>query len=83
MDKNLDQLHKTVVEILDFVVSVCEENNLEYCLAYGSALGAYRHKGFIPWDDDMDIGMPRNDDEKFLRIMRNIVISILGNFMQN
>ena len=71
MDKNLNQLHKTLVEILDFVVSVCEENNLEYCLAYGSALGAYRHKGFIPWDDDMDIAMPRNDYEKFLRIMQS------------
>ena len=68
MDKNLDQLHKTLVEILDFVVSVCEENNLEYCLAYGSALGAYRHKGFIPWDDDLDIGMLRDDYNHFLEL---------------
>lgn len=69
MDVTQKKLHETLIEILDYVVSICEKNNLQYCLVYGSALGAYRHHGFIPWDDDMDIAMPRDDYEKFLEIM--------------
>lgn len=66
--ESLDKLHDTLIEILDYVVSVCEENDLTYFLVYGTALGAYRHKGFIPWDDDLDIAMPRQDYEKFIEI---------------
>lgn len=66
-DKN--ELHKVLVEILDYVVSVCEENNITYFLAYGTLLGAYRHKGFIPWDDDLDIAIPRDDYERFIDIL--------------
>ena len=69
-NNDIGRLHETLVEILDYVVSVCEVNGLRYFLVYGSALGAYRHQGFIPWDDDLDIGLPRNDYEKFLEIMR-------------
>ena len=67
--ESLDKLHDTLIEILDYVVSVCEENNLTYFLVYGTALGAYRHQGFIPWDDDLDIAMPRQDYEKLIEIM--------------
>ena len=42
----------------------CRENNLTYWLEYGTMLGAIRHKGYIPWDDDIDVGMPRNDYER-------------------
>lgn len=73
MDFYIEKLHVTLIEILDYVVSVCEKHNLQYCLVYGSALGAYRHKGFIPWDDDMDMAMPRDDYEKFLSIMKHQV----------
>ena len=64
MDK-LRELQLVEKDCLDFFVKICEENNLEYILDFGTLLGAARHKGFIPWDDDVDLGMPREDYEKF------------------
>ena len=52
-------------EILKEFVSYCEESDLVYYLVGGSALGAIRHKGIIPWDDDVDVGMPRKDYRRF------------------
>lgn len=70
MNFDIEKLHVTLIEILDYIVSVCKKHNIQYCMVYGSALGAYRHNGFIPWDDDMDIAMPRYDYEKFISIMK-------------
>lgn len=64
----IDELKRLQKEILDEVVSFCEKNNLRYYLAYGTLLGAVRHKGYIPWDDDIDIHMPRPDYEKFIKL---------------
>ncbi len=76
MNYNIEKLHEVHLEILDFLVDVCNKNNLTYFLGYGTALGAYRHKDFIPWDDDMDIILPREDYEKFISIVRKMKDSI-------
>lgn len=66
----LEKLRIVQLEMMDEIARVCDANNLTYVLNYGSLLGAIRHKGFIPWDDDLDICMPREDYEKFLEIGR-------------
>lgn len=62
------QIWATEQEILDVIHQVCTEYGLRYSLAYGTLIGAVRHKGFIPWDDDIDLIMPREDYEKLLAI---------------
>lgn len=56
-------------ELLDFIDKVCKKHDLKYWLDFGNLLGAARHKNFIPWDDDLDIGMMREDSIKFLEII--------------
>ena len=58
-------LQEKLLEIVEFVDEVCRENNIKYSLAYGSTLGAVRHKGFIPWDDHMDIFLTAEEYSKF------------------
>lgn len=57
------------VELLNFIVSLCKKYNLSYWLDFGTLLGARRHNGFIPWDDDVDIAMTRKDFDKFIEII--------------
>lgn len=64
----LKMVQKIAKEILFDIIDVCDNNNIEYFLLYGSLLGAVRHKGVIPWDDDIDIGMTRENYMKFLSI---------------
>lgn len=64
-NKLLKDLQLTELEILKVVHKFCEKNDIKYSLYAGTALGAVRHKGFIPWDDDIDIVMTRDEFEKF------------------
>ena len=67
-DKDLKKLKATELEILDYFVDFCNKHKLTYYLTYGTLLGAARHKGFIPWDDDIDIAMPPEDYQKFIKL---------------
>lgn len=62
------QLKKILLDAYLQIQDLCEKNHLSVMLVGGSALGAVRHKGFIPWDDDLDIAMPREDYEEFRKI---------------
>lgn len=64
----LRNLQLVELEILDEIVEIFNKNNLTYYISGGTFLGAVRHKGFIPWDDDIDVAMPRTDYEKFKKI---------------
>lgn len=64
----IEKLHQIDLEIVKNVIKICEKYNLKYFMLGGTMLGAIRHGGFIPWDDDIDLGMPRKDYETFLEI---------------
>ncbi len=66
----LRKLQLVELDILKLFSEICEKHGLRYYLVGGTMLGAVRHEGFIPWDDDVDVGMPRPDYEKLLTIVR-------------
>lgn len=68
MKTNIERLHEVDLAIVKEVIKICERHGLIYYMLGGTMLGAIRHKGFIPWDDDIDLGMPRKDYEKFLAV---------------
>lgn len=69
----IDLIHKGILETVQVFTKICDENNLKYFMTGGTLIGAIRHQGFIPWDDDMDIFMPREDYEKFLKISKEVL----------
>lgn len=67
----LKESQSVAKEILDIVVEICDQYKLKYYLIYGTLIGAVRHKDFIPWDDDLDIMMPREDYNEFKDLVVN------------
>lgn len=68
---NLDEIHTASLENLKKIISICDELKITYFLCYGSLIGAIRHHGFIPWDDDLDIVMLRPDFDQFIEYCLN------------
>ena len=58
------------LEILDYIDTLCKKHNINYIINYGTLIGAVRHQGFIPWDDDIDLSMPREDYQRFINIFQ-------------
>lgn len=63
----MKEIQQGSLEILKKIDAICKQEKLRYCLAYGTLIGAIRHKGFIPWDDDIDIMMPRGDYNRLVQ----------------
>ena len=81
-DNELKILHKEEIRILEKVLEICKSNNIRFYMLGGTMLGAIRHKGFIPWDDDIDLGFPRKDYDKFIQLCKkekNDIFDIITN----
>lgn len=81
MDARLRRLQLTQLEILQIIDAFCKRHHLRYSLYAGTLLGAVRHKGFIPWDDDLDICMPRQDYDRLIELWPKQGLN--GCFLQN
>lgn len=75
----MNNLQKKQFDALNYLKEFFDNNNLTYFLIGGTLLGAVRHKGFIPWDDDIDIGMFRSDYDKFIKLWKNSELYFLQN----
>ena len=64
---NIEEVHDVLLNIAKAFITICDNNNIPYYMGYGTLLGAIRHKGFIPWDDDMDFCVPRPYYQKLIR----------------
>ena len=70
-EMSLRDIQLEELELLKIITKYIDAKNLKYYISGGTLLGAVRHKGFIPWDDDIDIIMPRNDYEKLMKFLRH------------
>ena len=77
MNDYLIKLHADILKIMDQIHTICVENSIKYYIIGGTLLGAVRHGGFIPWDDDFDICMPRDDFNNFVSICEKMLPSNL------
>ena len=79
LEKN--KLKQLQIDMLKEFIRICENENLQWFVVGGTALGTVRHKGFIPWDDDIDVAMPREDYDKFMAVAQSYLPNHL--FLQN
>lgn len=77
-EMTLRDIQAISLEIMKAVHAFCVENGIKYSLAYGTLIGAVRHQGFIPWDDDLDIVMPRPDYNKFCRTFKKDGLQVIS-----
>ena len=70
-----DDLKRIELSLLQLIDNICRKEEIRYSLGYGTLLGAVRHKGFIPWDDDIDIVMPRPDYNKFITYCKDNAVA--------
>lgn len=68
MENDLHDLHQRLILLMNEVHRICMENNIQYTMMGGTLIGAMRHKGFIPWDDDFDIGMTYDNYQRFINV---------------
>ncbi|RHB86906.1 LicD family protein [Streptococcus lutetiensis] len=68
INNEIDKIHELDLVISEELKRICEKHDIKYFMIAGTLLGAVRHKGFIPWDDDMDFGMLREDFDKFISV---------------
>lgn len=73
MDINITEYHKILLSMMKVMIDLCDKHSIKYYLVGGSALGAIREKGFIEWDDDVDIAFPRKDYEKFIKLVPKVL----------
>ena len=66
------EFHEYLVNMLKFFTDFCNKNKVTFYMFYGSLIGTVRHQGFIPWDDDIDVMLPRADYEKLIRLFANV-----------
>lgn len=74
-DVTLNAVKKVQLDLLKTFIAVCQKNDLSYCMFYGTLLGTVRHKGYIPWDDDVDVLMPRADYDRLLTIAPEVFLA--------
>lgn len=72
----MTELQQKLLKMFEWFHNFCRDNELRYYAVGGTLLGAVRHKGFIPWDDDIDLGMPRDDYDKMIKMLKDRVDSI-------
>lgn len=65
---DLERVQQVAADVLREFIRICDKYGLDYFVHWGTALGAVRHQGFIPWDDDVDVGMLREDYDRFLKV---------------
>lgn len=71
--EKMSEVQKYMLNILKELVSIFDEHDIKYYMIGGTLLGAIRHKGYIPWDDDIDLAIPRDDYDRFLEIANDIL----------